>query len=411
MREMIYNFGVDLLILLKSILLSQFKHIKVLELASVLAGPGVGQFFAELGAQVVKVENFKTGGDVTRTWKSTGEQTDERSAYFCSVNWGKQSIGLDLTKPEGLDIVQKLALVSDIIIASYKPGDAEKLGVDYKTLTKNLPGLIYGQITGYGAHNPRVGYDAIIQAESGFMFMNGEPGGPSLKIPVALMDILAAHHLKEGLLLAMLEKAVTGNGRLVEVSLIQAAVSSLANQGSNYLVVNTLPQKQGSSHPNIAPYGDVFHTADGKEIILAIGTLHQFTRLTKILKIDHLLNDLRFETNALRVKNRTILNELLEKAIITWHSNELLTALRVNQVPAGQVRNMQEVFDEPEVRELLISSPNLQGLRTFVANPLPEFPPDFPPPPRLGQDTRDILKVLNFSPTAIQHLFDQNIVG
>ena len=139
------------------------------------------------------------------------------------------------------------------MIASYKPGDAEKLGVDYRTLSRQNPGLIYGQITGYGADNPRVGYDAIIQAESGFMFMNGEPGGRSLKMPVALMDILAGHHLKEGLLLALLDKLQTGKGKLVEVSLIQAAVASLANQASNYLVAGQIPRKQGSAHPNIAP--------------------------------------------------------------------------------------------------------------------------------------------------------------
>ena len=186
--------------------MSQLKDIKVLELASVLAGPGVGQFFAELGAEVIKVENLKTCGDVTRSWKSAGEETDDRSAYFCSVNWGKQSIAIDLMTGEGREIVHHLAARSHIVIVSYKPGDADKLGVDYGSLSKDHPELIYGQITGYGSGNQRVGYDAIIQAEAGFMFMNGEPGGPSLKMPVALIDLLAAHQLKEAILIALLQR-------------------------------------------------------------------------------------------------------------------------------------------------------------------------------------------------------------
>ena len=169
------------------------KDLKVLELASVLAGPGVGQFFAELGAEVIKVENARTGGDVTRSWKGAGEQTDDRSAYFCAINWGKKSLALDFNNESDRKVIHALARNTDIVIASYKPGDAEKLGVDYKTLSAINPKLIYGQVTGYGSHNPRVGYDAVIQAEAGFMSMNGEPDRSSLKIPVALMDVLAGH--------------------------------------------------------------------------------------------------------------------------------------------------------------------------------------------------------------------------
>src|SRR5688500_3344177 len=162
-----------------------FENLRVLELASVLAGPSVGQFFAELGAEVIKVENTLTFGDVTRTWKLKEENTDDRSTYFSAVNWGKKSIGIDLTSEKGKEIVYELVQQSDIVIASYKPGDAGKLGVDYKSLAAVNPQIIYGQITGFGSNNPRVGYDAVIQAEAGFMYMNGEPGGNSLKVPVA----------------------------------------------------------------------------------------------------------------------------------------------------------------------------------------------------------------------------------
>jgi len=254
--------------------------LKVLELASVLAGPGVGQFFAELGAEVIKVENLKTGGDVTRTWKLASEKAeDDRSAYFSSVNWGKKSLALDLTDSSGKSIVQKLAAQTDVVIASFKSGDAEKLGVAYSQLQKVNPKLIYGQITGYGSDNARVGYDAVIQAESGFMDMNGERGGSPLKMPVALVDVLAGHQLKEGLLLALLKREKTGEGSWVEVSLIQAAIASLANQASNWLVAQSLPSRQGSLHPNIAPYGESFETKDGRQVILAVGNDRQFADL------------------------------------------------------------------------------------------------------------------------------------
>src|SRR6478736_2525020 len=259
------------------------QDLKVLELASVLAGPSVGQFFAELGAEVIKIENPKIGGDVTRGWKIPGEPTDDRSAYFCSCNWGKKSVALDLTIKKDLETVKKLAAKSDIVIASYKPGDAEKLGVAYQQLRLINPQLIYGQITGYGSDDDRVGYDAVIQAEAGFMALNGEHDGPATKMPVALIDVLAAHHLKEGLLLALLKRERLKEGSFVEVSLVQTAVASLANQATNWLVGKKLPVRQGSAHPNIAPYGDSFVTEDSKRILLAVGSDKQFDELIKIL--------------------------------------------------------------------------------------------------------------------------------
>jgi crotonobetainyl-CoA:carnitine CoA-transferase CaiB-like acyl-CoA transferase len=386
-------------------------ELRVLELASVLAGPAAGQFFAELGATVIKVENARSLGDVTRSWKTAGENTDDRSAYFCSVNWGKQSIALDLKTEEARKIVRQLSLQSDIVIASYKSGDAEKLGVDYSELSKDHPGLIYGKITGYGPDNPRVGYDAIVQAEAGFMFLNGEPGGPSLKMPVALIDVIAAHHLKEGLLLALLEKARSGKGSLVEVSLIQAAVASLANQATNYLVANQLPQKQGSAHPNIAPYGEVFHTADGKEILLAVGTDNQFALLINILKISGISKELPLKTNVLRVQNRQLLRELIAPEIRKFEAAALLKELNDNKIPAGLIRNIQEALGMPEVHELLLQSGSIRGIRTFVASPASE---NFRllPPPHLGEHTHEILhRLLNFSPSDVQSLFQKRIVA
>ncbi|MBT1698204.1 CoA transferase [Fulvivirgaceae bacterium PWU4] len=375
--------------------MSQLKGYKVLELASVLAGPAVGQFFAELGAEVIKVENLTAGGDVTRSWKSAGEKTDDRSAYFCAVNWGKRSIAIDLNTIEGKNIVQKLARRSDIVIASYKPGDAEKLGVDYKTLSQDHPDLIYGQISGYGAGNPRVGYDAIIQAETGFMFMNGEPGGPSLKMPVALVDVLAGHQLKEGLLLAMLERVKTGRGKLVEVSLIQAAAASLVNQASNWLVAHKLPQKQGSAHPNIAPYGEVFTTADGKELIMAVGSDQQFRALCKLLDLNEVAGDHRYSTNALRVENRKALAASLTARISTLSSQELMPKIHAAKIPAGIIQDMSQVFQMEEVKQLVLRGSGLQGVRTYVAHASPDDPVQLSAPPKLGEHTDEIIRLLD----------------
>jgi crotonobetainyl-CoA:carnitine CoA-transferase CaiB-like acyl-CoA transferase len=366
-------------------------NLKVLELASVLAGPSVGQFFAELGAEVIKVENTHTNGDVTRTWKVKGEKTDDRSSYFCSVNWGKKSIALDLTSAKGKDIVHALVKKSDVVIVSYKSGDAEKLNVDYKTLASLNPSLIYGQITGYGSHNPRVGYDAVIQAEAGFMFMNGEVGGTSLKMPVALMDILAAHQLKEGMLLALLKREKTGEGEFVEVSLIQSAIASLANQATNWLVAGMIPQKQGSAHPNIAPYGDVFQTADNKEILLAIGSDGQFSSLCKILAIPEISGDANYKTNQSRVENRPALNVVLQKRIAMIHMSSFSEALNAANIPYGIIKNIPEVFEMPEAKSLFLHSRDRKGIKTYVGRSLSGDILHFLPPPSFGEHTYDVL--------------------
>ena len=376
-----------------------FKDIKVLELASVLAGPSVGQFFAELGAEVIKVENSKTGGDVTRTWKGAGEQTDDRSAYFCSVNWGKKSIAVDLTTQEGKHIVQQLASKSDIVIASYKPGDAEKLGVAYEQLKANNTELIYGQITGYGSKDPRVGYDAVVQAEAGFMFMNGEIEGNSLKMPVALIDVLAGHQLKEGLLLALLNKERKRTGCLVEVSLLQTALASLANQSSNYLLAGKIPHKQGSTHPNIAPYGDVFVTQDKKEVLLAVGNDVQFNALCELLGSGQMGAMPQFSSNEARVVNRSMLQSLLQQAIGQWKSEVLMPQFHARKIPAGIIQNIQQAFEMTQAKEIMMEHPDRKGVRTFVANFLtPDFKPhtfNLTPPPHLGENSQEIMKAIS----------------
>ncbi len=373
-----------------------FNGLKVVELASVLAGPSVGQFFAELGSEVIKVENRKTGGDVTRSWYTAHETGEKLSAYFCCVNWGKKSIDLDLTEKADREIVYKLVAQSDIVIASYKPGDEIKLGMDYPTLKGINEKIVYGQISGYGSQNTKVGYDAVIQAESGYMDLNGDKNGLPVKMPVALIDILAGHQLKEGILVALMQRMQTGKGQLVEVSLIQTALSSLANQASNWLYANSLPTRQGSLHPNIAPYGETFETKDKKKVLLAIGSNGQFKKLCNLLQLDDVADRADFKDNQDRVRNRAKLEELMKIQFAKWQSGDLISILNSNNIPAGLIQNVQEAFDMKESREILLQTDNYTGVKTFVAggNGKWNTSTSLSPPPQLGEHKNEILASL-----------------
>jgi crotonobetainyl-CoA:carnitine CoA-transferase CaiB-like acyl-CoA transferase len=360
------------------------KDMLVLELASVLAGPSVGQFFAELGASVIKVENATTHGDVTRRWKLSSEPKEtDTPAYFCAANWGKDSLPLNLSQPQDLEQLYTLVKQADIVIASYKPGDAENLQVDYKTLQRLNPKLIYGHLTGYGTDEERAGYDAIVQAETGFMYLNGQPDGVPTKMPVALIDILAAHQLKEGLLVAMLRRALTGEGQYVQVSLVQAAVSALANQATSWLVAGQNPQRMGSEHPSIVPYGSVYTSRDNKQLVLAIGDDRQFERLCHVLGVAELAQDDKYKTNYNRVQHRQELNEKLEQLIARHDQHELLQSLLQLHVPAGAVNSVAQVFGMPQARQMLLEYPGAKpGIRQVAFRFENDEPALLTPPPK-----------------------------
>ncbi|MDX5347173.1 MAG: CoA transferase, partial [Hymenobacteraceae bacterium] len=339
-----------------------FSDLVVLELASVLAGPSVGQFFAELGATVIKIENAETGGDVTRCWRTAAEPADSSvSAYFSCANWGKKSVLLNLKNQLATKAVHQLAAKADVVIASYKAGDAEKLQMDYATLSAINPKLIYGRITGYGSKVARAGYDAVIQAESGFMYLNGAADGPPTKMPVALIDILAAHQLKEGILALLYARERTGKGDVVEVSLLDAALASLANQATNLLVSGENPKRMGSEHPNIVPYGTVFYAKHNQPLVLAVGDDRQFARLCQVLQLPGLPVKPEFKTNKARVQNRKILLDQLTPAIANMDRGALLEALQACHVPAGAVYDLEEVFSLPSGRQMLLHDNSVGG--------------------------------------------------
>jgi crotonobetainyl-CoA:carnitine CoA-transferase CaiB-like acyl-CoA transferase len=391
--------------------------IKVLELASVLAGPSIGMFLAELGAEVIKVENLVTDGDVTRKWKLTTENPDsDISGYFSCVNWGKKSLAIDISQCDGLNVIYKLVKQCDIVLANYKPGDAEKLQVDYQTFKKINPNLIYSHVTGYGLSNQRAGFDAIIQAESGFTYMNGEPDGPPTKMPVALMDVLAAHHHKEAILVALLQRERGQGGCYIDASLFKAGVSSLVNQATNWLVGNKIPQRMGSDHPNIVPYGTIFNTSDGKGIVIAVGTEKQFAELVDLLGKPELAADSKFSKNFSRVKNKAELNGILQELIIKYDRETILEMLANRKVPAGGVFNMQEVFETPEAQEMILEAPvgenAIKGVSSiaFSINGLPSSG-GMNHPPHYGEHTYQILcDELGMELEEIENLISQNIV-
>ena len=333
-----------------------FKDLLVIELASVLAGPSVGMFFSELGAKVIKIENKKTGGDVTRSWKLPVEDAaDEYSAYYHSINWGKEKLMLDLSTLEDRNLVLSLIKKADIVISNFKMDSALKLKMDYESLKVQNPNLIYGAITAYGDDNPAPGFDVMIQAETGWIFMNGEKDGLPVKMPVALVDVLAGHQLKQGILIALLKRQTTGEGSFVSISLFDASIAALANQASNWLNVNVLPQRMGSQHPNIAPYGDIFYTKDNVGVILGTGTQKQYVGLCKVLNLENLATDEKFITNSLRLKNRTELNGFLEKAFSERTFEDLKKACSKIKVTIAPINNMEEVFNLPNAQKLILT--------------------------------------------------------
>ena len=339
-------------------------NLKVIELASVLAGPDVGMFFSEMGAEVIKIENKLIGGDVTRNWKSpTEDKSATVSAYFSSVNWNKKSLFLNLKDKKDKQQVYALIASADIVITNFKPGDDKKLGMDYQSLKIYNPTLIYGVINGYGSKSDRAAYDVVLQAETGFMFMNGNSNSGPIKMPVALIDVLAAHQLKEGLLLALLKREKENKGSLVEVSLYDSAVSSLKNQATNWLMNNLIPQPIGSLHPNIAPYGETFTTKDNQLIVLAIGNNKHFKLLLEALKAAHFFENKLYENNQVRVINRIALSNDLAPYFKNYTKTNLLHIFKEKGIPAGSINNLKEVFGQDSAQKLILEE-NIDGVHT-----------------------------------------------
>lgn len=339
-----------------------FENLKVVELASVLAGPSVGMFFAELGADVSKFENKLVGGDVTRNWRVSKESSEGPSAYFSSVNYHKKHFFVDYNNKEDMDQILDAINSADVVICNFKDGYDLKFGLDYETLKKSNPKLIYGQIGGYASKPNKVAFDVVLQAETGYMFMNGQKSSPPTKLPLAFMDVLAAHQLKEGILVGLLNRSTTGRGCQVKTTLEESAIASLVNQAANYLMADHIPTRIGSLHPNIAPYGELFETKDNKLIVLAIGSDKQFRKLCDLLN-SNLAEREEFNSNQTRVINRTQLSDELAPYFKMVNADDFIESCTEHQIPIGKVKNMEDLFSE-EFAQSMILEENIEGKLT-----------------------------------------------
>ena len=337
-----------------------FKELKIVELASVLAAPSVGMFFAELGAEVIKVENKLTNGDVTRSWKTASEQKEKNvSAYFSSINWGKEHLFLDFKDGNDINNLKKLLEDCDIVLCNFKVGDAQKFGLEFEDIKAINPTVIYADLKGF-KNDSRVAYDVVLQAETGYMYMNGHHDSAPTKMPIAFMDVLAGHQMKEGILTALYQRTKTNKAIKVEVTLEEAALSGLVNQASNWLMNKHLPTRMGSKHPNIAPYGETFKTKDDKYIVLAIGSEKQFINLLSILDLEYISY---FKTNQNRLKNRDKLEDYLKPAFKKYDRNIILEKSNNLNIPIASIKNLEEVFETKTAKDLILEE-NIEGIVT-----------------------------------------------
>jgi crotonobetainyl-CoA:carnitine CoA-transferase CaiB-like acyl-CoA transferase len=378
--------------------------IRVIELARILAGPWAGQMLADLGADVIKVENPE-GGDDTRKWGPpfvTGEDGENLSAaYYHACNRGKRSIAVDFSTPDGAETVRKLVASADVLIENFKLGGLRKYGLDYESVRKINPKLVYCSITGFGQdgpYAPRAGYDFIVQGMSGLMSITGPAGGEPQKVGVAVTDLFTGLYSVIAIQAALRHAEATGQGQHIDMALLDAQVSVLANQNLNFLVSGKPPVQMGNAHPNIAPY-EVLPVADG-HFILAVGNDGQFQKFCKVVGLDALPQDADFATNAARVANRERLREKLVAALARFERGALLAKLDAAGVPASPINTIGEMFTDPQVlaRGMRMDLDDGHGNRLpSVRSPmrLSETPLAYErPSPRLGEHTQEILAEL-----------------
>ena len=401
-------------------------HLRVLDLSRVLAGPWCGQNLADLGADVIKVERPITGDD-TRQWgppflkNSEGQETTE-SAFYLAINRNKRSITVDISKPEGQEIIKKLVLESDIIIENYKVGQLKKYGLDYESLKLLKNDLIYCSITGFGQTGPyahRPGYDYIVQGMGGFMSVTGEkedlPGGGPQKAGVAIADIFTGMYATSAILAAVVHRDRTGVGQYIDLSLLDVQIATMCNVASNYLTSGVSPKSWGNASANIVPY-QTFRASDGW-IIVAAGNDSQFRHFVESGHEPQLADDPRFSTNPERVRHRAELDPLLQQMVLKKTKKEWIELLDIANVPCGPINNFKEVFENEQViaRNIKMEMPHpTAGKVNLVRSPmrLSETPVvENRPPPLLGEHTREILQEkLSLTEAQIKSLKDRGII-
>jgi crotonobetainyl-CoA:carnitine CoA-transferase CaiB-like acyl-CoA transferase len=403
--------------------LKPLEGLKVVELARILAGPWAGQALADLGADVVKVERPGSGDD-TRNWGppflqgENGERLD--AAYFHSCNRGKRSLAVDFEKPEGQEIVRRLALEADVLIENFKTGGLAKYGLDYASLSKVNPRLVYCSITGFGHDGPyahRAGYDFIIQGMGGMMDLTGEPDAEPQKPGLAFADILTGIYSVIAIQAALRQRDVTGRGAEIDMALFDTQLAVLANQAMNYFVTGSSPRRMGNAHPNLVPY-QVFEAADGP-LIVATGNDRQARDFCRIVGRADLADDPAYQSNADRIRRRAEYIGELSKATRLMRRAELLDALEAASVPAGSINTVAEAFADPQaiargMRTELPATAVKGGLAP--ASPAPmmidgEHVIASRAAPRLGEHTEAVLASLGYDGPLREKLRAAGVVG
>ncbi|SIQ33820.1 CaiB/BaiF CoA-transferase family protein [Pseudacidovorax sp. RU35E] len=402
--------------------------IKVLDLSRVLAGPWCTQILADLGADVVKIERPGVGDD-TRSWgppflKDAEGQDTTQSTYFTACNRNKRSMTVDMASAEGQQILRRMAAEADVVVENFKTGGLAQYGLDYAGLRALNPRLVYCSVTGFGHDGPyaeRAGYDLMIQAMSGMMSITGrpdaEPGGGPLRVGVALIDLFTGCYASTAILAALRAREASGEGQHIDMALLDVSMAILANQATAFLNTGKPPQRQGNTHPSLAPYQDIA-TRDGS-MLLAIGNNGQFARFCEAAGHAEWAADERFASNTLRVTHRAELIALMEAVTRTRTTAEWVTLLEDKAVPCGPINDIGQAFGDAQVqaRGLAVTLPRDAGdgieAITGVASPLrlTATPPVLRrAPPALGQHTDEVLAELGFSADEVARLKAESVV-
>jgi len=395
-------------------MIGALEGIKVIDMSRVVAGPLCGSILGDLGAEVIKVEGPGIQDEI-RSWYT--DQMEDISLYYMSVNRNKKAITLNLKSEKGIKIAKEIIKDSDVLIENFKSGTMERLGLGYEELKEINPNLIFCSVTGYGQDGPYSsfpGYDFLAQAMSGLMSVNGEVEGEPIKTGIAMSDMFTALYATISVLASLQARHITKEGQQTDVSLLDSTVASMLNIATSYLNTGALPKRYGNQHPNLVPYQS-FDTKD-KQIILAVGNDNQFKKVCNLLNLDELPNDEKFSTASSRNINRTELLPILQKQLLKATSEEWIEKFREHNIPTGPINNMEEVFQDPQVKSRKMTTevphPTL-GNVTLLSSPMklsgtPAKIDKHPPLP--GEHTADILKDMNYNKQEIEELYKENII-
>ena len=407
-------------------------HLKVLDLSRVLAGPWCTQMLADLGADVIKVERPGAGDD-TRHWgppflKDADDNDTTEATYFTACNRNKRAITLDMAQPEGQALIIKMAARSDVLVENFKVGGLKQYGLDYESLKAVNPRLIYCSVTGFGQDGPyaeRAGYDLMIQAMSGMMSItghaDGEPGGGPMRMGVALIDVLTGIYACSAILAAIEVRHRTGEGQHIDMALMDVGMAVLANQAAGFLNTGKVPQRQGNTHPSLAPY-QTFETLDGS-MLLAVGNDGQFARFCEAAGHPEWAKDGRFASNTLRVKHRDVLIPTLQAVTRSRSTAQWIAMLEDKAVPCGPINDIGQAFADAQVQarglrvdQAVTSGQPVAGAMASiatVASPLrlTATPPVLHrPPPALGEHTDEVLAELGLDALQVAGLRQRGVV-